>query len=295
MTTTNQEIGQQNLTKALILIGRFKWLRLQEIGLFLWPYSPEKNQYQYSKHLVNLMVEKDLAFTQKMPSHAGTAVVLKEKGAKIVRENGFDVRRAKLSNDENGKPFWPVPRNWKHDLMAHGFAALSQTGLDPFFLFLMRHKPKFWTESELRKSQIKSNRMIFEHLDPIRIPDLMIESDDGILGIEFERSRKFGQKNRENMILNLIQTNKKEGVARHNFSGIEPAKICFAFNPDEREGNKSINHKLNIETSALAAMEKQGIQQLELAFILLKIKNYGVIDFNYEIQHNSIHQKASNG
>ncbi len=290
MTTTNQEIGQQNLTKALILIGRFKWLRLQEIGLFLWPDSPKKNQYQYAKHLVNLMVEKDLVFTQKMPNHAGTAVVLKEKGAKIVRENGFDVRRAKLSKDQNGKPFWPVPRNWKHDLMAHGFAALSQAALEPFFS--MEHKPKFWTELELRKSQIKSNRMLFEHLDPIRIPDLMIESDDGILGIEFERSRKFGQKNRENMIINLVQTNKKEGVARHNFSGIEPAKICFAFNPDEKEGNKKINHKRNIETSALAAMEKQGIQQLEIAFILLRIKNYGVVDFSYEIQR---HQRIGNG
>jgi hypothetical protein len=63
---------------------------------------------------------------------------------------------------------------------------------------------------------------------------------------------------------------------------IEPAKICFAFNPDEKEGNKSINHKLNIETSARAEMEKQGIQQLEIAFILLRIKNYGVVDFSYK-------------
>jgi hypothetical protein len=45
----------------------------------------------------------------------------------------------------------------------------------------------------------------------------MIESDYGMLGVEFERSRKFGHKNRENMILNLIQTNKKEGCGQTSF------------------------------------------------------------------------------
>lgn len=291
----NVQVGLEQELQCLILVGRFGWLRLQELSKFLWYYDNEKNAYQYSQNLLRKLIDKDLAFSQKLPEHAGTAIVLKEKGAKLVRDNGFpNVRRATLKKDlvlsvdgdDYISQWWIPPPSWKHDLYAHGLCVeIMHDGV----LHSGHTYPKFWTESELRKLGGESNRMLFKHLDQVRFPDLMIDSDYGILGIEIEKSRKFGNKNRRNMILNLIQTNKVDGYARHNFGGIQPNKIAFAVYPDEFEKTKSgrhkkINHEQNIMSSALAEMIRQNVGEIELIFIKLQIKNFGVISYSLCIE-----------
>lgn len=288
----NVQAGLDQELQCLILIGRFGWLRLQEVSKFLWYHVNEKNAYQYTQNLIRKLIDKDLVFTHKLPQHAGTAVLLNEKGAKIVRDNGFaNVKRAKLSKvhidtsylgDKYIIDCWIPPPTWKHDLYAHGLCAHM---LNDGVLHSADTCPKFWTESELRKLGGESNRFLFSHLDHVRFPDLMIESDYGILGIEIEKSRKFGHKNRLNMILNLLQNNKIDGCARHSFGGVEPKKIAFAIFPDEFEytksgGRKKIDHEINIITSALSEMTRQNVDEVELFFIYLEVKNFGVTSYS---------------
>lgn len=276
---SNQEKGQLTEVYTLNLIGRFKWLRMQEIALLNWYYEPDRNSYQYARNLVNRLLKKDLVFIQKLPEHAGTAVVLKEKGAKIVRANGFDVKRTQLQRDKCGNEHWVPPRTWKHDLLSVGFAIESMYQME----FDQNCKwPPFLTETELRKIGASSNRKLFEHLDIPKIPDLLIKTSGGYLAIEVERARKFGEKNKKSLITNLVHTNKIGGIAMHNFNGINPERVAFAFDPAEKEGNKKINHEKNIITSTLALMKKQGVNKLEIEMYKLKVKNFGVIGYKKE-------------
>jgi len=110
----NVKLGRDQERKCLELIGRFGWLRIQEISMFQWPYDiyrsdfdidkaskTEVNKYHYAQSLVKKLVADDKVSTQKLPNHAGTVVVLKEKGAKIVRAMGYKkVKRTKLIADD---------------------------------------------------------------------------------------------------------------------------------------------------------------------------------------------------
>ncbi|MDP3087052.1 MAG: hypothetical protein Q8M99_02500 [Methylotenera sp.] len=287
----NVQIGLDQELKCLILVGRFGWLRLQEIALFLWFDKDRAHSYQYAQNLVKKLIDKDLVFIQKLPCHAGTAVVLKEKGAKIVRENGFPkVKRAILKihsimpmdGDDYDLETWIPPACWKHDLYSHGLCVLFANDEN---IHSRGYNPKFWTEVELRRLGGSSNRKLFNFLDEVRYPDLIVEGEIETLGFEIEKSRKNGELNTNNMILNLIQTNKINGVAMHSFGGVQPDKIAFAINPDECEITKSgkrkkINHELNVISAALAKMSQLGVNKIELIIFRMHIKNYGVVDYD---------------
>jgi len=295
----NVKLGRDQERKCLELIGRFGWLRIQEISMFQWPYDiyrsdfdidkaskTEVNKYHYAQSLVKKLVADDKVSTQKLPNHAGTVVVLKEKGAKIVRAMGYKkVKRTKLIADDEGHMIWNPGPNWKHDLMIHGFTALAY--VDPYF---SENEPIFLTEKEQKQTVPENNRPLYaEHDDHIKYTDLLIEREqNGMLGIEFERSRKFGVKNRAPLVKNLIQTNQLNGKTIHNFNGLEPSKIAVAYNPDEKEktkagGYKKINHFANIYTSTVKRMRKEGIKNIEFIFFELKIKNFGVISYQSRI------------
>lgn len=256
--------GLEQENECLILLGRFKWLRIQELALFFWKHSPEKYRYQYAQNLIKKLISKDFVFTQSMPNHAGTAVLLKEKGAKFVRAQGISCHRAKVQDG-----VWLPPAKWKHELLGHGLCALLATG-------------KFLTETELRKSKNESNTIVSKD---IRVPDLILESKYGTLGIEIERSRKAGYK-RDGMIENMVHNNKVGGGPSYSFDGMSPEKIAFAFNPLETEptksgGRKKIDHEKNI-LKGIYSLSHQG--DLDVFMIHLKVKNYGVVE--YEIFKN---------
>lgn len=249
----NVQRGIDQEIQALKLIGRFKWLRLQELSLFMWPGSPEVNRYQYAQNLIKKMREKNYIFTQTMPDRAGTAVFLREKGAKIARDKGIQCRRANLES--------PLPRYWRHELLSHGIVAVMSP-------------EDFRTEFELKKSIKEGNYLVDK---PLRIPDLIIKSDIGTLGVEVERAQKGGQK-RNNMVENAVDTNKTNGGPRYSFDGLNPEKIAFAFNPVERSesGARKINHEKNITRGLEIAAEEKGVTSFDTIFIHLTIKNFGV-------------------
>ena len=292
----NVQVGLQQELKCLVLIGRFGWLRRQEIGMFLWPRDTDTNRYQYATNLVNKLKKKGFVFTSILPMKAGTAVVLNDAGANFANENGYlDIRKGNLDeyffetySTMNVHITWNRPRSWMHDLYGHGLCALLMAE----FAIEFDRPPLFFTENELKRRGATSNKFLLPHRDQVRYPDLLIETNELVggkiwLGIEIEKSRKFGQKNRQNMILNLIQNNKVDGCARHNFKGVEPNLIAFAFNPIEVEtthsgSKKRINHEKNIITSTFKEMERQNVEKVKMVFIKLKIKNFGVSSYKID-------------
>jgi len=271
----NVQLGQEQEHKALEIIGRYDWLRIQEFSMFIWPNS--EHRYHYAKSLIKKLVEQDMVFTQVMPGHAGTCVVLKVKGAKFLRSLGFKkVRSATLITDDKGKSIYELKKNWQHDLMVHGFAALA---------FQREFSEKFLTEKEQGQSDIQNNRLLAtEHDDDVKLTDILIEHQEwGMLGIEFEKSRKTGEKSRTPLIKNLVQVNKPDGRSIHSFGGVEPAKIAFAYDPEQTEivdgKKKKINHLRNIGTATQRYISKKKINEVEFIDIELKIKNYGVVDY----------------
>ena len=304
--TGNVKIGQAQVWKCLLLIGRFEWLRLQEIALFIWknhliknlafPHYEDKNRYFYAQALVKKMVDQDLVLTQKLPDHAGTAVVLTEKGAKILREMGYkQVKGAKLITDDKGDDHWTPNPKWKHDLMVNGFTALAFVDMDFLGVSLNDlilgiptiNEPEFLTEKEQIQIPAEYNNPILDtSSDDVKYTDLLIEhKHHGMLGIEFEKSRKSGEK-RDPLIKSIVQTNKKNGRSLHSFNGLEPGIIAIAYDPEEKEKTasgsyKKINHFSNIYNATIKKMHADGLKEMKFMFFELKVKNFGVI--GYEI------------
>lgn len=295
----NYEKGLEQEVDCLVLIGRFGWLRIQEIGMFFWPgtdkveyddyldnfiqdYTINKNQinrYQYAQNLVKKLVSKNQVLTQKLPEHAGTAVILTEKGAKIARRYFKYIRKARVTINDDMSFNWTPPRSWKHDLLSHGLCSL-----------IINHEKyrlgnaRFWTDHEIRMSDVEGNHLL---LTQVRYPDLMIEINYSgkkiVWGIEIEKSRKHGKK-RNLMIENAVITNKKNGYSRHSYDNINIDKIVFAYDPNEIEhiGDgkfKKINHRSNIENAVLNQLNKIDVQEMDIYLIEFEVKNFGVVGF----------------
>ena len=296
----NLEKGLAQEEECLILIGRFGWLRIQEIGLFFWPdIDKDKfdnelensiqahfncrmsvNRYQYAQNLVKKLISKNQVLTQKLPEHAGTAVVLTEKGAKIARKYFKYIRRARVTVNEEKTFTWTPPKSWKHDLLSHGLCSLilshGKYGLE---------NATFRTDHELRISDVEGNHLLMQH---VRYPDLMIEinykGERVMWGIEIEKSRKHGER-RNIMIENAVINNKNDGYSRHSFDNSNLDKIVFAYDPHEIEHTckgklKRVNHRSNIEKAFLNKAININAEAMDLYLIELEVKNFGVVNFN---------------
>ena len=76
----NVQKGLDQELECLQLIGRFGWLRLQEIAQFLWFYEKNINSYQYSQNLVKKLLDKNLKpFARNFYANIGMMGFLPEK------------------------------------------------------------------------------------------------------------------------------------------------------------------------------------------------------------------------
>lgn len=277
---TAKGLGQE--LECLILIARFRWLRIQECAMFLWPQSPKVNRYQYSMTLFKKLEQKKLVFLQKMPNHAGIAAVLTIKGAKMVRYHKVFAKGTTLSINHDGEEFWQPNKFWKHDLRAVGLCAVLVNDRE-----LTHENAKFWTELQVSKMNIQSTTILSE--SSVRIPDLMIETKFGIWAIEVENSRKSGQKQRA-MTENAFFMNKEEGFSKHSFDNVQPNLTVFAINKNETEYVKSeeksypINHFKDILMALYKESFGNSVKKVIFPVFFLDISNFGVVGYKYETE-----------
>ena len=94
--------------QGLTALWDFGWLRPQELGRLLWPEAT--HQVKYAERIARRWSEKGLVLSRKLPAHNGTAMVLSESGARLLRESiGVAVQSGKdWGETRNGA--WMAPR-----------------------------------------------------------------------------------------------------------------------------------------------------------------------------------------
>lgn len=116
----------EHAAHALRFIGRFTWLRPQELGKLLHPGKPHSRKYA-ERHLRKLLALRYVV-ARKLPGQdAGTAFVLATRGAQFLNDwnagTGDMTYRAGTDWGTTASGVWEPPRSWRHDLIATGVLA----------------------------------------------------------------------------------------------------------------------------------------------------------------------------
>lgn len=120
-----QEIAAELDLSGLKWIHRFGSLRPVELGRLLWPKA--KHQRKQAEHLVRRWVREGYVLQRVLPRREGTALVLSEAGAKLLRQAGESAARSgKDWGRLEGGGWWP-PQDYVHQLMAAGVMSLLAT------------------------------------------------------------------------------------------------------------------------------------------------------------------------
>lgn len=280
-----KKITKNELSKltCLVTVGRFGWLRVQEIALFLWFKSSEKSRYQYAIKLVKRLEKLGYVYLQALPEHGGTAVLLRPNGKKFALDylNKIGTPRKKpllAKASSSNDYFWEPTARWKHDLMAHGLCAHLYHGE------LSIPGTKFLTELECKNSKYISTNISIEFSGERKIPDLLMKTAKGVLGIEVERSHKRGKKNKHPLVDVLIKTNQNDGEAPHIFHGLKPDIVVVAYEKSQKYKGETLNHYENIKNSVQKQAEtiEYACETVKFCTLELTIKNFGVIGYKYD-------------
>jgi hypothetical protein len=257
---TNIEIGHKNRIEALMLIWRFRWLRPLELGQLMWLTS--NNPQQQGAALVKKLQTRKLVALKKLPDGGGTAAVLSERGARLLRDEvigqnmTIDTKSQKWGETVEGK-FVPNLQ-WKHDLLAHSLLIL-----------LKRQGAKnVYSETEILRRYPLSNLKG-------KAPDGLFSLNGNHYWLEQERREKQG-KALEELIFEIERV---AGGKSQQFFDIKPHRMAIAIPPNEynRRGNL-IDHRKIIE----AKIQKTIDGMVRVYFFHLQMKGHAVIGFNIE-------------
>jgi hypothetical protein len=279
----NSNVSESNKIRCLILLGKFGWIRVQEIALFIWFNSKEKTRYQYAIKLVKRLEKSGLVYLQSLPEHGGTAVLLKPSGKKYVTDYlnkiGKRIKLPLLAKADASKDYvWNHGEEWKHDLIAQGLCAhLFQ---DKLGLQIVR----FYTDRECKLSILDSTNNVREFNGYRKIPDLLIRTEKAVLAIEVERSPKTGVKNKSPLIKTLIKTNQNDGEAPYKYHGLKPDLVVVAYEKDQIYKGGKLDHYKNIKNSLIEQGEsiEETCETILFCMLELTIKNFGVTKYKYK-------------
>ena len=108
--------------QGLTAIWDFGWLRPQELGRLMWPEAT--HQVKYAERIARKWCDKGLILSRKLPAHNGTALVLSESGARLLRESIGVAAQSGKDWGETRNGAWMAPRWWRHDLVANSLLSI---------------------------------------------------------------------------------------------------------------------------------------------------------------------------
>lgn len=241
-------ISTDDLTR-LRIIGEFGWIRTRELGNILWPDSIHSTKYAelYSRKYIDF----GYLISRKLPSRAGSALLLSKKGATILTEK-FGISFISGKNwGRSETAGWRAPNSWCHDLYAQGILARYAGKGFPY---------------------ITERRFRTENAQALKIPDGLIYSNKSgrRYWLEVENARK-NEKNFEALILNIING----GFYFNEFSQKkEQQDFIIASSVDKILPEQSFNRH---EKAIIEDIKGRGLKKdLSIIFLNFTVKNFGV-------------------
>lgn len=271
----NKERSHELKVRILSLIGRFGWLRIDEIAKIVWPEAAHKNAFKYSDlHLRRL--EKDgYLELKKLPEKVGTAAILHGKAIRFLKNGGIEVTKATFNPDTSNE--------WMHDLLTSSLFARLINDND-----VCEKNARYLTDRECKRIQKKCTNKVLYSNGEVKIPDLILQTKKfGILGIEVERSPKSGLKNKKELVRTLILTNTQE--APYSFGDLTPELIAVAYDINqtvERDGKEhKVSHGKNIFNTVGQQLSDFYIEKIRVIAIKMVVEKHGAAYYSVSDHH----------
>jgi hypothetical protein len=255
MGKSGQAWGRENDLVAVEWVWRFGWLRPAELGLVMWPGSA--HALKMGERLARKIADAGLVIRRTLPEGAGSALVVAEGGARLLREAGIvNARSGKDWGSVSGGT-WSPTAEWRHDMLAAGFLALL-----------------VWrgTAEDVRPERQISR----EHPGLMKVPDGLWLSESGHVGwLEVEHSKKAGARYLHAMADSLVSV--ACGHAPSLCGWPQALAPCVAFPAMVRDSRgHRIDHRLRVS----AAIRAAATQDIAMQLVELELNQVGaVIDF----------------
>jgi hypothetical protein len=267
MLTPNMKLGVKNREQALILIWRFDWLRPVDLGFAMWPKL--KTYAQKGSLLAEKMLKDELVIARPLPIGAGVALVLSNKGVKLLRDL-LDNQNIKKSHWGLSRGEFNLPDTWIHALYASTFL-LSLKAKNPDFF------QKIWAEREIRRRYKNSD--FFG-----KVPDGMFSLNNGkTFWVETERAAKRGQ-----ALKKMVSASDKvfAGHCKNIFSK-NPSDVIFLVQNDQQIASiirSFYLHKNLNQDSSFYSVDSSYFKEVgfKLTFAKAIFNGFGIRDFEIE-------------
>lgn len=251
--------------QGLRWVWDFRWLRPQELGRLLWPKVGHATKN--AERLCRKWESNGLIIRRKLPNHNGTAIVLSDRGAELLREHGIDAKTGKDIGKVAGTE-WTPPITWKHSILAAGVLSISH-----------ERGHTIYPESKIRRENLDVNIK--------KIPDGIIEFKGKNnrtlnLWLEVELSKKSGRENIDKLAKNIIRVT--EGGA-DKLCGIKCEIAAIAINRNQIcDRGYKLDHKERIAN----AIKKFAVRDIRILIIDLELNSNGVGVSDFKMYFESI-------
>jgi len=239
---------------GLSWLGRFGWLRTQELGALMWPGA--RFARQQADRLVRSWRVRGLVLERTLPAHAGRAVVLASGGVRLLAEAGVEAVSGKDIGETCGGQ-WQPPHTWRHDLIAAGVLAdLHARGFDVLPEYFIRRHAGLMA----------------------KLPDGLAVRGDHVIWLEAESTRKTGPAMRLlAQALSAVAVGEAAPVCGHR-----PTNAMVAFLADARDER---GHALGHQTRVRRAVAEAACQDVQIAWARCTLKgSAGVGSVVYEAE-----------
>jgi len=245
---------------GLFWIYKFGYLRLQELGLLLYP-DPAINKYpyQYAVRLATKWREKQLVIARVLPDNAGTVLMLSKKGAEFLSEKGIDEAKSGKDFGSIKGDKWVPNIDWKHHIIASSI--LTQLRRDGFERFVSEIIIKRFNASERINDKVPDGIYLDEDLQCWN-------------ALEVESARKTGP-DMKRLIRSIISTSEGNRIVMHN--NIKCVSIAYDRNSTDERG-----YALDHRSRVISAIKKESSRDITLQFINCDFSNYALRSYETE-------------
>jgi hypothetical protein len=272
----NKERSHELKVKILTLIGRFGWLRINEIAKIVWPEAAQKNAFKYADLHLRRLEQVGYLQLEKLPEKGGTAATLLSKAIRFLRIEGVEVTKVAFNPHQPGS-------EWKHDLLTSSLFALLVN--DSRYC---QKDAKYMTDRECKRVRKDSTNEVLETNGKIKVPDLILQTDKwGLVAIEVERSPKSGTKNKEPLTRTLILTNTQE--APYIYGDLKPQLVLVAYDINQkttRQGKEAkVSHGKNIFNTVGKQLSLFYVEKIRVIAIKMVVEKHAVVYYGVGDTH----------